>query len=491
MGSAGLNASHFLYAGLIIVLTSVLGFLWVDIGGLGNVTRLFFAGVLIAGYRLGMWPAVFAAVLAFFSYNYFFEEPRFILAVTARDVRAFTTFLLGGLLIGGLTGHLSDRARQVRKALTSVTTLFEASRDLSVAIDPAYAAQRVLAYLETQGCTAAIWLLEGADLILAAASKDMPASQIESPSGLIGPDMTDEVSAELAVLPLRTGGRPLGVVAVWRQRRSPLPDARWLRALLDLAAIAIDRARLVAEIAEARVIAEKEGLRTALLSSLSHDLRTPLATILASATSLQEYGEKFDAETRRDLLETIQDESERLNRYVANLLEMTRLESGALNVARSLIDPREAMAAALRRMERRLEGHPVVRVFAEDARPIDVNPVLVEQALMNVIENAVEHAPAESPIQARVDVVDDRVRLSVEDEGEGIAPDDIGQVFEKFFRGGGDRRRASGVGLGLSVTRGLIESFGGSVHAVSPARNGRGTRIELELPAHRAMQTAE
>jgi two-component system sensor histidine kinase KdpD len=150
-----------------------------------------------------------------------------------------------------------------------------------------------------------------------------------------------------------------------------------------------------------------------------------------------------------------------------------------------LIDPREAMAAALRRMERRLGGRRVVRLFAVQCAHIEVDPVLIEQALMNVVENAAAHAPAAAPIVASVENLGAGVRLSVEDSGDGISAADLPHVFDKFFRGGGDRRRGSGVGLGLAVTRGLIEAFGGSVRAVSPAHDHRGTRIEIDLPAHR------
>jgi two-component system sensor histidine kinase KdpD len=293
------------------------------------------------------------------------------------------------------------------------------------------------------------------------------------------------------LMQLSAGGRPVGVAALWPAHRRGLPDPRWTRALLDLAAVAIDRARLIGEITAARVVAAKEGLRTALLSSLSHDLRTPLSTILASVTSMLEYEAKFDAATRRDLLVAIQEESERLNRYLANLLEMTRLESGALQIGRVLIDPREAMAAALQRMERKLARRHVERLFAPHCAHIEVDPMLIEQALMNIIENAVAHAPPGTPLVASVQNGDATVRLSIEDGGDGIAAADVPFVFDKFFRGGGDRKRGSGVGLGLAVTRGLIEAFGGSVRAVSPAHDGRGTRIEIDLPAHRIEETRE
>jgi two-component system sensor histidine kinase KdpD len=303
----------------------------------------------------------------------------------------------------------------------------------------------------------------------------------------------DEIGGMRQRLRLQTADRVLGglVILPTPDEQAPRPDQHWIRTLLELGAVAIDRARLMTEIADTRIVAEKEGLRTALLSSLSHDLRTPIATILASATSLQEHDESFDRATRLDLLRTIQDQSERLNRYVLNLLEMTRLESGALQLNCALIDPGEAMASSLKHLEHQLSAHRLVRAFNAAGRRIYVDPVLIEQALINVIENAIGHAPPGSAIRVKIRPSDEQIVLSVEDEGLGIPPGEIDRVFDKFFSGRSDRRRAAGVGLGLSVTRGLIESFGGSVQAVSPIANERGTRIDIRLPAHPALETTE
>lgn len=491
-GETSLRPRDFFYAAAIIAAATALGYFWIVHLWPGKIAMLFLAAVLLAGYLLGMWPALLAALLAFFASNIFFEEPRFTLTVNAEDVFALTMLLIGASLVGGLTGRLSDHARKLKRALVEVTSLFEASRDLSITIDPESAAERVVRHLETNDCHAAVWMMESGKPALSAASTALPADTIAEFGARLATDaVLDEITPAHMLMRLSAGGRQVGAAALWPTHKRSLPDPRWARALLDLAAVAIDRARLIAEIAAARVVAEKEGLRTALLSSLSHDLRTPLSTILASVTSLLEYEEKFDAATRRDLLVAIQEESERLNRYLANLLEMTRLESGALLVGRSLLDPREAMAAALRRMERKLGGRHVERLFAAHCAHVEVDPVLIEQALMNVIENAAAHALTATPIVASVQTLGACVRLSVEDAGEGIAAADLPCVFDKFFRGGGDRKRGSGVGLGLAVTRGLVEAFGGSVRAVSPVRDGRGARIEIDLPAHRLEETGE
>lgn len=482
----------FVYAALAIIVATLAAYVWVMLWGLGNLTLIFFGAVLFTGFRFGMWPALFSGFLAFLSYNFFFEEPRFEFTITLDDVLALFSFLVGGLLVGGLTGRLADRARELNRALGNVSSLFDASRDLSMAIDPPDAVVRVLSHIQASGARAAIWLVQGGRPQLVATSENASAIDVEAVAkDAVLTAASDAVTPQRAVLRLHAGTVDLGVAVVWVDAQQAMPDIRWLRALLELAAVAIDRARLIGEIAETQIVMEKEGLRTALLSSLSHDLRTPIATILASTTSLQEYGSKFDEQTRGDLLSTIQDESERLNRYVANLLAMTRLESGAIDVGRALIDPGEAMATALRHTKRRWSGQRVVREFAADGKRIDVNAVLLEQALMNIIENAADHSPENSTIYARVQARGDRILMEIEDEGAGIAPENLVQVFEKFFRGGGDRRRGSGVGLGLSVARGLIEAFGGVVRAVSPARDGKGTCIEIELPAHQALETVE
>lgn len=491
-GETSLRPRDFFYAAAIIAAATALGYFWIVHMWPNKVAMLFLAAVLLTGYRFGMWPAISAAFMAFLSYNYFFEDPPFTLTIDAEDVFALSTFLIGALLVGGLTGRLSDHARRLKRALVETTSLFEASRDLSVTVDPKSAAECVVRHLETNDCHAAVWMLENGKPTLSAFSAALPADTIAELSVRLAADAQhDEITPAHMLMRLSAGGRQVGAAALWPTHKRGLPDPRWARALLGLAAVAIDRARLIAEIAAARVVAEKEGLRTALLSSLSHDLRTPLSTILASVTSLLEYEEKFDAATRRDLLVAIQEESERLNRYLANLLEMTRLESGALLVGRSLIDPREAMAAALRRMERKLGGRHVERLFEARCAHIEVDPVLIEQALMNVVENAAAHAVAATPIVASVQTLGASVRLSVEDAGDGISAADRPYVFDKFFRGGSDRKRGSGVGLGLAVTRGLVEAFGGSVRAVSPVRDGRGTRIEIDLPAHRLEETGE
>lgn len=480
----------------LIVGATGLGYFWTSISDPRNLSLVFFGAVLLAGVLLGMRPALYVALLAFLCYNFFLVEPRFTVHIAPADILAFASFLVGAVVVGGLAGRLSDRARDATDRLRDLTALFEASRDLSQAVAPKEAATRMVRHLEQGGCTAAVWLGDNDRFDLAAASRarqyEADASH-DAVAALLATSWRDDVQSGRWLLRLETGERALGTVAIWPPGPGVaiLPDRRWIEAIMELGAVAIDRARLIHEVAEATIVAEKEGLRTALLSSLSHDLRTPISTILASVTSLEEHDTRFDAATRREMMETIQEESERLNRYVANLLEMTRLESGALDVKRVLIDPGEAIASALERLRSRQKDRLIVRTFQTGRERIFVDPVLIEQAIVNVLENAFTHSAMDSTVRLGTTREDDIIVLAIEDEGPGIPADDLARVFDKFFRGRSDRRAGAGVGLGLSVARGLVESFDGEVRAISPATKGKGARIELRLPAHPAMEPIE
>ena len=451
----------------------------------------FIVALLFIGAWIGLRPAIAAAILSFACYNFFLSEPLYKLGFEVADVLPLGTFLATALLVGGMAGRLSDRARSAAERLRRLTILFAASRDLSAAANKPEVAKRLAQHLKADaGLEAAIWSVEKGPRALLAQTERMVAEPV-------GIDDDQGAAAERTSafyrIALKTARGEVGHASIWSQKL-PLNEADrdWVEALLQLGAIALDRAALAAEISEARLVAEREGLRTALLSSLSHDLRTPIAIILASASSLAEQGEQFDAPTRRDLLETIQDQAERLNRYVANLLDMTRLETGVLVVKRTLVDPAEAMSSALEHTRRRLQGFHVVRNFSSPRGvAILVDPILLEQALVNIIENAAAFSAQGSRIMVGVKVDDDEVVLQIADEGPGISAEEIPRIFDKFFRGNPDRGRHAGVGLGLAVVRGVVEAFGGRVAVESPAAAGCGARFSIMFPAHDALEVAE
>ena len=454
-----------------------------------GVSWPFLIALVLTGSWFGLRPALIAAVAAFLAYNFFLVRPRFSFSIAPADLFALATFFVAALIVGTMAGQLSDRARTAVDHLRRLTTLLAASRELSGATTAEDVAQCLTRHLKSGGnVEVAIWTADNGGRSLLAATESAGAFGAKA-----GADSRSVTRSATYVRELKTARGDVGLAAIWIGKNGiAAPDARdWLEALLQLGAIALDRAGLAEDISKARLVAEREGLRTALLSSLSHDLRTPIATILAAASSLAEYDARFEAVTRRELIDTIQAQAERLNRYVANLLDMTRLESGVLDLKRVLMDPVEAMSSALEQMRRRLAGRRIEREFTATGSMISVDPVLIEQALANVIENAAELSPPDSVVHVRVSVENGEAVLAVTDQGTGVVPEEAPRIFDKFFRGQADRRKDGGVGLGLAVTKGVVEAFGGRIGVESPVADGHGARFTIRLPAHRAMEAEE
>jgi two-component system sensor histidine kinase KdpD len=256
-----------------------------------------------------------------------------------------------------------------------------------------------------------------------------------------------------------------------------------IEAQVSQLAMALERTRLVAELSATRLSEENERLRSALLSSVSHDLRTPLASIIGSASSLRDLSPQLSAENKRELLDSILSESERLNRYIQNLLDMTRLGHGSLKIERDWISLDDLVAAALRRLGPSLEGVEIQRDWPDDLPLLFVHPALIEQALVNVIDNAARFSPpgGQVGIQARHDTAGQQLEIRVTDQGPGIAPELREKVFDMFVTDSEGDRSRHGSGLGLAISRGMLGAHGGSIDAqLGPA--GIGTTIVMHLP---------
>jgi two-component system sensor histidine kinase KdpD len=284
-------------------------------------------------------------------------------------------------------------------------------------------------------------------------------------------------------------GKRVAVLA-WKRstRRAGAEQAIAARLLAEQARAAIERARVLQRKIEMDTMAATERLRTALLSSISHDFRTPISTILTSASSLRAFGDKFPATTSADLLVTIEEEAERLNRFVGNILDMTRLEANVVTPREEWIDPLETIEAVQQRLNKRVpEGNLVVSAPAA-VPSIYVDPLLLEQALVNVVENAIAHA-SNGKLRIGADYGEHAVRLWVEDEGPGVPSSDLVRIFDKFHRLQGSPNN-QGVGLGLAITKGFVEAMKGEVSAISPVREGRGLRVEFTFPLQTTLVTA-
>jgi two-component system sensor histidine kinase KdpD len=293
---------------------------------------------------------------------------------------------------------------------------------------------------------------------------------------------------------MRTGRGLVGIVGLDSDSPGPLltPDQRRLfDALSDQVALAIERIHLSDDMDRARLAAETERLRSALLTSISHDLRTPLASILGSATTLGNQNQHLDESGRAELLRTIQEEAERLNRFIANLLDMTRLESGAIEPGLDFVDLGDIVGSAVQRASGVLVRHQIRVDLPADLPMLKLDPVLFEQVLFNLLDNAAKYAPAGSKIEVSAGRDGNLIRLDVADEGDGIPPDDLERIFDKFYRVQAVDRKRAGTGLGLAICRGFVEAMGGTIRASNRTdRRGALLTITLPVPAEQPQERA-
>jgi two-component system sensor histidine kinase KdpD len=292
--------------------------------------------------------------------------------------------------------------------------------------------------------------------------------------------------AKWLFLPMRTGRGAIGVVGIDSDKPGPLltPDQRrLLDALIDQAALAIERVHLVEDLDQAKRRVEADRLRSALLTSISHDLKTPLAAILGAAGTLKGFARKLDDQGKVELIGTIIEESERLNRFIANLLDMTKLEAGSIKPNTARYDIGEIVGTALERASKILVRHHVEVEIAADLPMLELDPVLFEQVLFNLLDNAAKYAPPETTVRIVAWREDDTVKLQVLDEGSGITPEDLERIFDKFHRAQKQDQVRAGTGLGLAISRGFIEAMHGAITAANRSdRQGAAFTITLPIP---------
>lgn len=471
----------------IVTISTLLSEILYRIFDTTRLSMVFLAGVLVVAVMLGSGPAYFAAALAFVVYNIYLVEPRFTFQlVSPEDVLVLVVFGAVAVLTGRLAGRVRDEAKRNESRARTTAALFEASRDLS-SIDDEWAIRHRLAghIGEAAKAQAAVWDAAGAPL--SPTPEGLPDQAIAEARRFYGAQPTSELetfqAGDWRFRALRAKGENLGI-AGWRatEASAGLVEEQLITVLVDIGAAAVTRARLADARAEAEATARTEQLRNALLSSISHDLRTPLAAILASASSLREFDGRFTASVRADLVLTIEEEAERLNRFVANLLNMTKLESGALSITPVLVDVVEVIDRLLQRLERRLGSRTLQRAIGGGGLTILGDPIMVEQAVTNVLENALRFSPDGSVIALMAARRGNSVLIEVTDEGPGVPTKDLGLIFEKFYRSPTTASELQGTGLGLSITQGLLAAMGGEVRARGRADDRPGLVVALTLP---------
>ena len=450
-----------------------------------DIAMLFLLSVLLSALALGFGPALLAACAAALSYNFFFLSPRLTLAIERpADLLTFLVFFAVALSTGWLAGRARDQARWAARRAGHLEALFEASRRLSAAATPTEAA-RVLAdqAAALAGRAAIVMLPQDGSMRLAAGPEglsDLSEATLAA-ARQVWDSGFDAEDGSWAMRPLQGVGGQVGVIGL-RGPRLPADQEGLLTAVLRQGAVALERASLAVAAAELEGLRRADHLRSALLNSISHDFRTPLATVLGSSTTLLDFEAELKPAVRRDLLESIAQAARRLNRYVGDLLDMSRLEGGALTPRRELTDVRAVLASAVDRLEGRLDGRPIRRDFADRLSRVNADPTLLEQAVLNIIENAAAYSPPGAPIELAVHEDLGHVLIAIEDAGPGIPPEALEQVFDRFRRLNQPTDRGHGLGLGLSIAKGFVEAMGGRIAASSPVADGHGTRILIALP---------
>lgn len=462
--------------------------------GITNVALVFLTGVLVTAIRYGLWPSLFACLAAILAYNFFFMPPLYTFTISDPDnVVALFFFTTVALLASYLSSRLRGQALLMRERATATENLYLFSRKLASVYtldDLLWATSYQIAQMLK---TRVVILLPQAETLVVRGGyppedtlddADLAAAKWVGQNGKAAGRGADTLpGAKRLFLPLRTGRGVVAVIGLEADREEPLlsPDQRRLfDALANQCALALERIQFAEDSEKARVASETERLRGALLTSISHDLRTPLSAILGSATALRSQRESLDRIAQDELVGTIQEEAERLNRFITNLLDMTRLESGALAPRSDHVDITDMIGSALRRAGKVLGQHRVDVSIAPDVPMLRVDPVLFEQVLFNLLDNAAKYAPSGSEIRVIAARNRERVTIEIADEGEGIPIDDLERVFDKFYRVRAADKK-TGTGLGLAICRGFVESMGGTIRAGNRT-DRRGALFTIVLP---------
>ena len=469
---------------------------------LGSLAMIFLVPVLISAVFYGRRVAFVTAILSVLAYNFFFLPPLYTFTIAdPNNWLSFGVLLFVGIFAGNLAARVRVQADLAAARATAMTELYRFTGKLAGIArldDILWAASFQIASM-----------LKANVVIL------LPNPVTKSPEVRAGYPPEDELDvqdlaaaawswshgqaagrhaetlpgAKRLFLPMRTGEGVVGVAGLLRQDERSLftPDERrLLDALLDQTALAIERSTLVERVDEAQVRAEADKLRVAMLTSLSHDLRTPLASILGAATTLITGRNLYDVQQTDELLATIREEAERLDRFVGNLLDMSRLDAGVLGAKPESVDVADLVETATKRLARRLSGHRLELVLPQDLPPVSADTLLLEQAIFNLLDNAAKYAPAGTSIHLQAHQTENKVILTISDEGPGIPPEELPHIFDKFYRAKAADSRVAGTGLGLAVARGFVEAFGGSLDAANRTdRSGAIMTITLPIAAER------
>jgi two-component system sensor histidine kinase KdpD len=462
-----------------------------------SLSRVFLVAVLISGATYGLWPSLFASLISVLIYDFFFIPPLYSLTVSSgQDLINLALFAVTAIIVSSLAARvrryavaadqraltaekLSAFNRRLAEAETSQDVLDTAAEQMSALL------HRPVALLfpaaDANAGDVAVKAHHPAEAMPDDASRKLVAGWWRAAGSR--PAQQRFVHGTWQFLPLQNSDEPLGVVGIQTrpgQSGTDIDHDPLLNALVEQTTMAIERLALRERSENARIHAEAERLRAALLASISHDLRNPLAAIVGSASGLERHWPVLEDAAKAELVRNIRSEAERLDVFIANLLDITRIEAGVVTPRREAIFLSEAIGTALNQATRVLAGHRVTIDAPEDLPLVEADSPLLQQAIYNIIENAAKYAPAGSLIQIEARARDQTVQLRVLDEGPGIPETELHRVFDKFYRATNVSHQG-GTGLGLAISRGFIEAMQGSIEIAN--RDDRsGTVVALKLP---------
>ncbi len=462
---------------------------------LSSIIMVFLLGVVIVAPLLSRPFTILASILSVAAFDFFFVPPYFTFAVAdKRFIVTFAIMLIVAIVISSLTLRIRQQADAARHRERRTAALYDLSRELASTGDAESLLRAAVRHISEVFASRAVVLLPMPGGGLATKAAHPAPFEIDAHEGgvsqwvyehgqMAGLGTETLPGARALYVPLIATRGTVGVLGVQPSDGRAIVDPEQLHLLETFAnqtALALERAALAEEAQRAQVDIEAERLRNALLSSVSHDLRTPLTSIAGAASTLLEGERAIDPGTRRDLTQAIHEEAGRLNRLVNNLLDMGRLESGAAQVRREWHPLEEVVGAAIGRLERRLAGRGVTTDLPADLPLVPIDGVLIEQVLINLLDNAIRYTPPGSPIEISARLADQAVTVEIADRGPGLPPGSEQRVFDKFYQAG-PRGTRDGVGLGLPICRAIVEAHGGRIWAANRPEGGVAFRFTLPL----------
>ena len=468
-----------------------------------NIALLYLLPVFFTAYWWGRFPSYMTALVSVLTFDFLFVPP--IFTFSANDIHhiwSFVIFLIISYFIGGRTEQLRSEAKAARQREKNIRTLYEFSREIAAVADLDHIARKLASHMgESLGRSTRVLLPDNKNILLVSGYhdvdaveniKDHPLSDSEYAAAVrayqhgqaVGRSTNLLPDGKYLYVPLETGKKVVGIFGIKLDKHNITPEERQLiYAWVGFAAIAVERVKLTEQANQATLLAEADKLRTALFNSISHELRTPLSTIVGASSILLDTSVAYSEETRRELLESIQEGSNRMERVVVNLLDTARMESGMLHIKNDWCDIEDIVGAALQRIGDTIRKFVIKTELPSGLDLIHADFVLLEQVVVNLVDNAMKYSPAGSTIVITASQEGESMKITFLDNGPGIPEEDLPHIFEKFYRANHPRKIA-GTGLGLSICKSIIEAHNGQIWAEN--RKAGGAAISFSVPIHEA-----